>query len=308
MDKLFMMKAFIQVAQRGSFSLAGRDLGTSVSLISKQIGQLELQLDARLFNRTSRAVSLTEIGEHYLEFCKRIFKKLDTERQFIDRQSASVEGDLFIAAPGLVSNMSISSALILFCRYFPKVRLHFNLGSYPEIPHDPFESGYDVCIGQHQSRSVPVNVRNIAEIPTNLLAAPEFLAANGFPQTPHELMNFNCLTHTRDPRWIFLSGGQEMPVRVPSSFKSNSYPALCSAAVSGLGIAQLPAPLVAPHVIEGRLQPILLEYQSKPYAIQCSYRADSSKINLIEGFLTFLDGWFKDFDLRPLQALVQTKS
>ncbi len=184
MIKIELLKVFLSVADEGSFTKAAEKLEMSNQLVSKYISQLETHLNARLFNRTTRKVSLTESGEKCRQHAKQILENVDNlEAQFGELQT-TVTGTLNISAPVSFSTLHLSKFISVFRKKYPEIELNIQLN---DRKVDVIEEGFDVALRIGQLQSSSLVAKKIAPVRLVLCASPEYLIHNGTPSHPSEL-------------------------------------------------------------------------------------------------------------------------
>ncbi|MBT9384402.1 LysR family transcriptional regulator [Pseudooceanicola sp. CBS1P-1] len=257
MDMLNVMTTFVRVAQAGSLSAAGRDLGLSQSAVSQQIAALERHLDARLLRRTTRQMTLTEAGEAFFQRARRILEAVAEAREAASGQSGALRGPLRIHAPVGLGQAQIAEAAISFQKHHPEV--------VPELILDDriadlTAEGIDVAIRFGSLPASSLVARRLGTLTRVLVAAPSYLARHGVPADIGELGRH------RQVRFNGAPGGDMIPllgpqglveVPVPTVFKANNAHALNLALIAGLGLGGAQMPLVRRALAEGRLVRVL---------------------------------------------------
>lgn len=293
MDRFLTMQTFAKVVQLASFTAAGDDLGISRTLVSRHVSDLESHFGVRLLNRTTRTVTPTEAGAHYYEFCNRILADLRNEEDMLSRLKQDVEGKLSIMAPKWVGNMDIAAAVIEFSRRNPKVNVYLSLGGVSSRTHEFLERGFDVCIQNNHVRDSQVRLKKITNVASRMVASPEYLQRRGEPAHPNELQQHDCVVEASEPLWRFAAGEQRLVIKPEPRFSSNSYTVLCSAALTGLGIAMLPEPLALPYIQHGKLQQVLGNFALDERPLYAAYAPSTQIPRKVRSLLNFLGEWFK---------------
>ncbi|MER3356063.1 MAG: LysR family transcriptional regulator [Hoeflea sp. D1-CHI-28] len=261
---------FVAVAEAGSFAGAGRKLGVSKSAVSKRIGQLEGQLGVKLFNRSTRAMTLTEAGERY-----RVPATLAVEagKQAEDAATALQQkpiGRLRILTPMSFGRLHVAPLMAGFLLDFPDIAAELVLD---DRHLDVVEHGFDVAIRAGQLHAPTLVARKLTDLHSVICASPEYLALHKPPQTPADLDKHNCLhfAHALDAQhWSFHKPDEPaLRVETRGSYQASNSEALMDAVLGGLGIARLPTFIAGPAIAQGRLQLLLGEYQmqSQPLSI-----------------------------------------
>ena len=283
MDKLACMRAFVTVVEAGGFSQAARRLDVSKALISKQINQLEENLAARLLHRTTRQVRPTSTGQAYFEQCRPLleeFDQLDASMQFTN---TTPMGELHVTAPVTFAEMHLMSAMSAFTRLYPDVTVSLDLTDrFVDLVEDRIDIA--IRIG-HLSDSTLVT-RKLGTISMLLCASPGYLAANGEPRTPHQLIDHQCVLDSNYPggrHWPLDNGDKLVTIDMQPHLKVNSARAARELVLAGHGIAYLPSFAVAEDISQGRLKKLLPDYVSEPigiYAVYLHRKHLSAKVRL----------------------------
>jgi DNA-binding transcriptional LysR family regulator len=288
MKNLVGMAIFARVAEAKSFSEAARRLGLSKSAVSKEVTRLERSLGARLLHRTTRKLSLTEIGAAFYEHCARVIQEAEEAELLVSRLHAEPRGILKLTAPVAFGTLHVAPALPDFLLQHPDVRIDLTIS---DRFFDLAEEGYDLAI--RIARELPPNLvaRRLAAINRVVCATPAYFAKHGVPTTPADLARHNCLVYTHanpDAHWRFHAGGKEIAVPVRGNLTLNDDEALWQAVLGGLGIAILPTFIVGKDLQSGKLQAVLGEYvpsERMLHAVYLPNRHLSAKVRVFIDFL-----------------------
>lgn len=245
--------AFAGAVEAGSFSAAARTLGTSPSAVSKSVARLERRFGVRLFQRSTRVLSLTQEGAAYYERIAPLLRALD-EAGDVMRPAGTAQGVLRITAPGDLGRILLESVISRFLPLHPALKLEMSLA---DRHVDLIREGYDVAIRAGQVADSDLTVRRLADLPLALVASPGYLARRG---TPHSIDTLHGHAHVR-----YMLGGKAFPIRFadgtvlnpPGVFDTDNSVALRIAALSGLGIVQILRLFVQDDIDAGRLVPVL---------------------------------------------------
>lgn len=301
MDRLLVMRSFVTVADKGSFSAAAKALGTSGSLISRHVADLEKQLGTRLVNRTARSVSLTESGVRYSEFARRILTEIDEQDEAIAQLHDRPEGTLAVICPKWIGSLDLGDAIAAFSVAHPKITVRFELGGMSDRTYDFLDSGFDVAFHTRDLRDSAVRLKRVASLPFVLCAAPEYLKRHGTLEHVNELSEHDCLVHANDPVWRIGHGHASTLHKIRRvAFLSNSYIALQKAAVHGRGIALLPQRPVYDNLVDGSLVELLPDTPVPDRSLYAIFSPGERRPRKVQVFLDFLVGWF---DKNPIPAI-----
>lgn len=257
-ERLNGIRAFVQAEQSGNFARAADRLGLSQSAISKAVARLEDRLGVQLFFRTTRHLSLTDEGRSYYQSCVRALAELEAAESALADRKASPSGTLRINLPDLFGRKWVIPALFDLGREYPLLNLEV---SFENRVIDLAEEGFDLSVRIGElADSTGLIARKIGMQDLVICGAQSYFATRPKPVVPDDLANHHCITHLRqghDEPWIFLSdkrGVQRVNVRGQHRFAS--FDVIATAVIAGMGIAQLPAWLVADQLAAGELVPV----------------------------------------------------
>ncbi len=283
------MTIFVRVAKEESFTAAAEKIGLSRAQISKSVMQLETHLGARLLNRTTRRVSLTETGRIYYERCKTILHDIEEVEAIAGEQTSKPHGRLSISAPTSFGILHLNDAIPEYLKRYPQVQISLNLA---DRFIDVVAEGFDLVLRIAELEDSSLIARKIAPCERVFCAAPDYLKKNGTPQIPQDLTNHNCLIYSNELKpdaWVLHGTDGAKSIKVSGSVCSDNGDILKASAVSGLGITLLPTFIVAPDLHAGRLQQILSEHcppEISIYAVFPSRRYLSAKVRTFVDFLS----------------------
>lgn len=260
MRDLNLMAVFAHVAETGSFSAAARRLGMSRSAVSKAVAKLEKELGARLLNRSTRHLSMTEVGAAYVEHCSRILDEAVRAEQVVDHLHAQPRGVLKVAASVAFGTLHVAPALADFLGRYPELDIDMTI---TDRAIDMAEEGCDVVV--RVARDLPPNLvaRRLAPVRRKLCATPAYFGKHGVPRIPQDLARHNCLDYTHSGEqglWRFTGPEGDIAVPVSGRLRINDDEALSQAVLGGLGLALLPTFIIGKDLQAGRLRAALSEY------------------------------------------------
>ncbi len=257
MDTLANLQAFIAVADAGSFSEVGRRLQLAPSVIAKRIDQLEWRIKAPLFVRTTRKLSLTDVGERYLPLVRTLVRQLDDTLAGMAQASGDLEGHIRVKVPTTLGTLHLSELLQRFMREQPRISMDIVLA---DRTVNPLEEGFDLAIGALPELYGQVRDFALAPIRRRLCAAPSYLERRGTPTRVNELVDHDCLVFmTSGSFWEFDTPQGLLGVEVRPKLKTNDGVALCQACVQGMGIGMISDYLAAPALARGELVEVMPE-------------------------------------------------
>jgi len=292
LDHLVAMAVFAKVVEHQSFTAAARDLGMSKSAVSKHVSGLEDHLGARLLNRTTRRLALTEIGTAFYERCSRLLEEAEEAELTVTRMSAEPRGELKVSMPFSFGRLHVMPLMCGFMRAHPHVDLDLTLDDrFVDLIGD----GYDLAIRIGSLADSSLIARKLAPSRHVVAAAPDYWQARGVPQAPRDLADHDCLVYSylrTGTQWRI---GQDT-VRVSGRLQANNGDVLLQAAIAGHGVVMLPSFILWEAVRAGQLVPALEDQAAEPVDIHAIYphsRHLSAKVR------AFVDHLAASFGERP---------
>ena len=288
MDKLLGIKVFLSVARLGSFAAAARELDISKAMASKHVARLESDLGVRLFNRTTRKVSLTESGAVYRDRMREILENIEETDNLVSSLNAEPAGNLRIMAPASYGAFHLARAATEYRRLNPGVSVELVLS---DREPDLVEDGIDLAITVGELEDSNYIARQIGTSRMVVCGAPAYLANHESPASPMDLAEHDCLIYSARQRtgvWHFSMDGLPTDIPVFGNFRSTAGEALRIAALQGAGLAQLPTYMVGLDIKAGRLQILLEDYEPPPRPMCVIYlhrRYLSAKVRTFVEFL-----------------------
>jgi DNA-binding transcriptional LysR family regulator len=286
------MRIFARVAAVQNLSAVGTELGLTPGTISKRIQALEDELSARLFDRTTRSIRITEEGAAFLAHVERILSEIEAARATVDDKVSKPKGKLKIAAPACLGRRYVAPALCEFVRAYPEIDVHVDL-------HDRQvnlqEDGYDVAIRTGVLSDSSLIAKRLAPDRHVIVGSPAYISRSGCPMRPQDLTRHDCLLLGESRQWSFNRDGAETTVRVSGPLRSNNGELLCRAAVEGLGLIRASELEVACEQNAGKLVQVLPEFEvSTNAALWALYPSAKHVLPRMRALLDFLAHWFRD--------------
>ncbi len=291
MNNLSEMAIFAKVVEAKSFSAAARGLGLTKSAVSKQITRLEHSLGARLLNRTTRHLSLTEIGAEVYEHCARMVTESEAAVLAATRLSAEPRGTLKLSASVAFGKLHIAPAIPEFLSKYPDINVQLVL---TDRFVDLAEEGFDLVIRLTEKPGLNLVPRKLAPIRYVVSGSPAYFERKGIPQTPHDLTRHNCLFYAYQSfqdHWGFEGPEGLVSVRIRGNFQVNSSEAIREALLGGLGVSLVPTFTVGRDLKAGILKSVMNEYRSiggfgsNAYAVYLPNRHLSPKVRAFVDYL-----------------------
>ncbi|MBT8090770.1 MAG: LysR family transcriptional regulator [Gammaproteobacteria bacterium] len=277
------LRLFLRIADLNSVSAAARDLSLSPASASARLGKLEDIVGFRLFNRTTRAVSLTTDGAEFLPYAQQALETLETGLSAISGEGASAQGLLRMTMPGSFGRMHVIPALAEFRQRHPLVALDLRLSD--EVL-DVVEGAYDLIIRNAPLEDSTLVARKLASDRRLLVASPMYLERHGIPMTPDDLTKHCCVILADFNKWKFESG---QVITAPRSIVVNDGEAVRTLIESGTGIGIQSQWIASEYLRTGRLVQVLPEHQlateSAIWALYPSNRIVAPKVRAMIDFL-----------------------
>lgn len=263
MDRFLSMSVFVAAVEEGSIAAAGRRFGLSAVMAGRYLSALEGDLAARLVERTTRRLSLTDAGHAYFARSKRILEDLDDAGDEVADRQATPRGALRIAAPITFGSMYLGPIVARYLMSYPAVDLSLHL---QDRFVDLVEEGLDLAIRIGRLPNSDLVARKLADCQLIACAAPSYLASAGIPEQPRDLETHALISYIGDvssAQWSFTDGdGRATEVRAASRFKANNTAMMLEVALRGLGIVYGPNFVFARHLAAGDLVTVLPRYTS----------------------------------------------
>ncbi len=290
MPYLESLRVFVRVVELGSITSGGRDLRLTPAVASNRIKELESRLGVRLFNRTTRNLSPTEVGEVFYDHARKVIETLDEAEAVVAGFSDSPRGTIRVTAPLGVGRRIIAPLIPAFTDQYPHVDVRLRLS---DRKVDIFEDGLDVAFVLGELKDSNLKLRKIADCDRVLVASPTYLERKGIPQSPEDLLkNHNCLL-LRFPRspeyfWTLQTAAGPQKIEAKGRFDADDGDVLTQWALEGAGIANKPRFDVAADLTSGALVEVLEDTPPLPAAFGCLYphrKLQDPKIRLFVDYI-----------------------
>jgi DNA-binding transcriptional LysR family regulator len=287
MHDLAQLEIFVHVVDDGGFTSAAHNLGVSKSFVSRQLGALEDRLGARLLNRTTRKLTLTDIGTVFYERCRRVLDELTEAEAAVTNLQTAPRGTLRLAAPMSFGVRYVAPEVAAFLAEHDELSIDIDLA---DRRVDLLDEGFDLAIRIGKLADSSLIARKLGASDLLMVASPAYLDRRGRPEHPRELREHDCLLYAYSPNntsWQLEGEGGSITVPVTGRVGANNGDAIAVAARAGLGIARLPDFIAAPLVREGACEQVLSKW-TESYGIWAVYphnRHLSAKVRLFVEFL-----------------------
>jgi len=298
MSYLESLRVFVRVSELGSITSGGRDLRLTPAVASKRIKELETRLGVRLFNRTTRKLTQTEIGRDFYDHARRVIAALDDAEAAVAGLSGRPRGTIRVTAPIGVGRRVIAPLGQEFIQQYPDIRLNLRLS---DRRVDILEDQIDMAFVLGDLPESSLKQRKIMDAPRVLAASPDYLARRGAPDLPEDLKAHDCLLlrYPRSPEyfWTLQTSDGALRLDLTGPLDCDEASVLVDWALGGAGIVNRPRFELAPHLASGALVEVLPETPPQPAVLACLYphrRQQDPKIRL-----------FADFMIRHIRAQLQ---
>lgn len=278
------MSEFVAVVETEGFTSAAKRLGISVAQVSRQVRDLEARLSTKLLYRTTRRVSVTEMGNIYFQHCRHALDGLEEAERAMTNQQSTPTGVLKLTAPVTYGENRVAPLVNSFVALYPELEVRLHLTNRML---DLVDEGYDLAIRLGKLEDSTMMAKHLASRTQYLCASPDYLSAYGIPHSLTELDQHSCLRGTLD-HWRFQENGKIHFIKVNGKIHCNSGHALVDAAMKGIGIVQLPDYYVMRYIEDGQLIS-LLDHLREPddgiWAIYPHNRHLSPKVRMLLDYL-----------------------
>lgn len=299
------LEIFARVVTAGNMSAAGREMGLSPAVVSKRISHLEERLGARLFQRTTRQLTLTEAGQGFYDRVVNILAGIEEAEAYVTRRNTVPRGTLRVTIPTAFGRMHIAPYLGDFLAEYPDMRLDLELSdNFIDIVGE----GFDAAIRIAELEDSSLVARKLAPSHRVICASPKYLERVGEPKSLADLSKHNCLTAAAQEVWRLQGPEGPTSIRVAGNIRTNSTEVVRESVIAGLGIALRSTWDVGQELKSGRLQIILPQYHESPrvavYAVYPCRQFIPAKLRVFIDFLSNLYGpepyWDKGLKLPHL--------
>lgn len=290
MDQLSALRLFRKTVELGSFAETARASGLTAAAVGKSISELEAHLNVRLFNRTTRRMSLTEAGNLYHEQIAPLIDQLEEADRSLTPHNNQPSGLLRVTAPLTMTIVSLSAFIPEFLERYPDITLELNLD---DRQIDIVREGYDIAIrGSDSLKNSSLITRKLTILHHVICAAPSYFAKYGTPQTPADLRHHNCIRYNLSDHvheWEFRKGERKERVTITGRYIVSSSFAVRDALCAGFGLSLIPLSYVQDDIAAGRLVTALDDWQQMETGVHIFYPSRQYLAPKVRVFLDFLN-------------------
>jgi DNA-binding transcriptional LysR family regulator len=286
-DRLAAIKVFVAIAEAGSLSAAGRRLGMPLTTVSRHLAALENDLGARLITRTTRDLTLTEPGRHYLESCRRVIAELEVAGRRVVGERGEPQGELAVTAPVVFGRLHVLPIITEFLKAFPRITMRLLL---VDRVVELIEEGLDISVRIGPLPDSSLIATRVGTIRHVTCASPAYLTERGVPSSPRELVDHDVISFTAlgaPVRWIYPGGRTLHRVSVRPRLIVNTAEAALDAAKEGLGITRVLSYQIAKDLANRSLRPILEAFEPEEIPISLLHREDRLPQAKVQTFIAF---------------------
>src|SRR3984885_4452201 len=294
MDRIDAMQAFVAVADLQGFAAAARKLGLSPSGLTRLVAALEERLGARLLQRTTRSVTLTDVGARYLERARRILADVEEAEIAAEGERARPIGRLVISAPVGFGRLHVSPVLTTYLKRYHEVSAELRL---EDRPINLVEEGVDLAVRVGHLADSSLVARHVGEMRRIVVASPGYLKRRGEPDTPEAIASHETIqvgATAVSPDWLFIREGHEIHVATTPRLTTNSSDAAVHYAAQDGGLTRLLAYQAAEAIKAGRLKIVLAKFELPALPIHVVYptsRLLSAKVRTFIDLVTEISDW-----------------
>jgi DNA-binding transcriptional LysR family regulator len=292
MDRLTAMTSFVKVVEHAGFTAAARRLNVATSAVTTHVKSLEDRLGVLLLNRSTRKLSLTEVGRAYYERCVQILSEIDDADQIAEASRMKPRGILRLNVAQAIPPM-IAPSIAAFASLYPDASVRVTVTSRMV---NLIEEGFDLAIRIAPASASTMFVRRLATYRMVVCGAPSYFASHGHPEHPTDLLRHNCLFFYDSfwgREWHFAGPEGEQAIRLSGDLETNSVVALRSAAVLGQGLICAPLFMVASELTSGQLVPILTEFMPFEFSVNAFYPHRRHLSTKVRSFLDLVARHFR---------------
>jgi DNA-binding transcriptional LysR family regulator len=293
MDRIDAMQAFVAVADLEGFAPAARKLKLSPSAVTRLVAALEERLGARLLQRTTRSVTLTDAGSRYLERARRILADVEEAERAAEGERTRPSGWLVVSAPLGFGRLHVSPIMSAYLKRYPEVSGELRL---EDRMVNLVEDGIDLAVRIGHLADSALVARHVGEMRRIVVGSPAYLRARGEPRTPEAIASHDTIQFgsTGVADWRFLEAGKEVRITYAPRFSSNSSDAAIQYAADGGGLTRVMAYQAAEALKAGKLKIVLEKFELPAVPIHIVYptsRLLSAKVRTFIDLVTEIADW-----------------
>ncbi len=295
MDRITGWQLFVRAVESGSFSKAARDLNLTQPTVTKHVAALEAQLGARLLNRNTRGLSLTEVGALYYDKCKAILEQIEEADGIVNVQHGQVQGTLRIGTSVAFGRRVITPLVLDFMKRQPQLRIDL---SFEDSYVDLVARGIDIAIRMGKLADSSLGARYLGTNPWVMVATSIYLKRHGTPRVPADLTQHNLLLYSSvlgDDRLHFVRrGARSATVAVHGNLRANNLSSILAAVRTHMGLAALPRYVATTSIAEGKVVTVLDDFALPAQEIHAVFASPRQVPAKVTTFIAYLQDFFHD--------------
>jgi DNA-binding transcriptional LysR family regulator len=281
------LRIYVAVIKAGNFTAAAEQLMLSKQYVSRRIAALEESLDARLLNRNTRKLSVTDNGQLFAQHAQRILDDVQEAQQAVSGRQQVLQGSFRLSVPMSFGISHLSPYIAEFLSQHPGLQFQVELA---DRYVDMVGEGFDMAIRIGTLPDSSLIAKRLGVFRRVICGSPSYIQGAGAPREPEDLLNHACLRYGRESQtgWELFNGEQRKVMAVQGPMVSNNGEMLRDAAVAGLGLILLPEFIVAPALASGELMTVLDEWQPSSLNLNALYPQHRQRSEVNRVFMTFL--------------------
>lgn len=287
MDRLESMSILLEAVGAGSLSAAARRLGMPLATVSRKVSELEEHLGTRLFNRSSRRLTLTDAGRSYVVACKRILEDVEEAERAASGEYSAPKGDLTVTSPIALGRLHVLPVTMEFLKAYPKIDIRLVL---VDRVIDLLEEHVDLAVRIGELPDSALVATRVGSVRLVVCASPGYFAGRGTPRKPAEISAHDCVTFeglAPPDAWTFRMGKSDESVAIRSRLVVTTAEAAIDAAIAGVGITRVLSYQIANAVRAGALKVALQEFEPAPRPVSLIHTGQRLLPLKLRAFLDF---------------------
>ena len=307
MDRLGAMSLLVQAIDAGSLSAAGRAVGMPLPSVSRKVSDLEAYLGVRLLVRSTRRLGLTDAGEAYVAEARRILELVGDAERGASGEYSAPRGELVLSAPVMFGRLHVLPLVVEFLARYPEIDVRLALSDRNVHLVDEH---VDMAVRVGELPDSSMTATRVGLVRHRVCASPAFLARNGTPRSPADLGTMPCVAHqvvAPPETWPFRAPGARSDMQVPVRIRLSvgTAEAAVDAAVAGIGLTRLISYQVAGAIAEGRLVPVLEQYERAPMPVSLLHAAQGRMPLKMRTFLDFAAPRLRELLAEPVSPRLE---
>lgn len=291
MGRYTEMRSFVLVAEKGSFAAAATTEGVTPAVMGRRLNALEGRLGVQLLHRSTRGLTLTDLGEQFLEQSEQLLRDFDAAESSVSAGRKAVSGRLVVSAPAAFGRQHVAPHIVAFKKRYPGLKLSFN---FTDSLIDLVSEGYDMAIRVGEVMNPGYVAIRLFPNQRVLCGTPDYFSRYGMPRTPEDLVHHNCLAFNQQGGqqggWIFIRDGRSFAVRVDGDLDCNDGELLYEWVKQGLGLGWRSTWEIQAELKRGTLITVLDEYAAPDYDIQAVYPQQRYLPAKVRYFIDYIRG------------------